>query len=166
MKRGYKIALLIGMVATTAVILSVITQLPTSAQAIRSPTITTIRIAPESSDPGADTDFEPKVTTVVIGVSNTVKWINTDNVVTWIRADNKNFDPGFFAATEIPGGTTTTLPSGEIVSTPSDLSTKIPNVLAPGEYFEYTFTVPGEYGFHGKPWQHGTIIVLPPQGGG
>ena len=47
----------------------------------------------------SSTTFEPKVTKVVIGVNNTVRWVNKDTVPTWIEADN-NADPNFYNATK------------------------------------------------------------------
>lgn len=38
-------------------------------------------------------------------------------------------------------------------------ATKGSVLLPPGEAYEFTFTRPGEYGHHGKPWQQGTVIV-------
>ena len=87
---------------------------------------------------GNDATFVPRVMKVVIGVNNTVRWENNDTVPTWLTADNES-DPDFFNATKdgIP--------------------------LFPDKAYEYTFTKVGEFGFHGKPWQRGTVIVLPSQ---
>lgn len=74
-------------------------------------------------------NFEPRIITVVIGVNNTVAWINQDVVPNTVVADN----------------------NGE------------PDPLMQGEEFRYTFTRPGEFGYHSEPhpWMRGTVIVLP-----
>lgn len=36
------------------------------------------------------------------------------------------------------------------------------NLMDTGDSFLYTFTTPGEIGYHGKPWLRGTVIVLEP----
>ena len=84
---------------------------------------------------------------VVIGVNNTVRWINQDSVINWVAADNYT-DPSFHAAAPDPSS---------IMGTPN-------NVLLPGHTFEYTFTKPGTIGYHGKPLQRGIVEVLPAGG--
>lgn len=63
-----------------------------------------------------------------------IKWVNDDTVPAMLRADDDS-DPEFYRAT-------------------SNL------LIEPGGSFEYTFTKPGEYGFHGRPWQHGIVEIL------
>lgn len=82
--------------------------------------------------------FVPQEIRVVIGVNNTVRWVNQDIAAALVGADNYT-DQDFFNATK-------------------DLVYIMPNGT-----FEYTFTKPGEIGYHGKPWQRATVIVLPSQ---
>ncbi len=82
--------------------------------------------------------FEPNPIKVVIGVNNTVRWVNQDVVAAWIEADNES-DPAFYNAT------------------------KDSVFIPPNETFEYTFTKAGEFGYHGRPWQRATVVVLPSQ---
>jgi plastocyanin len=93
-----------------------------------------IKLPEGASESGAT--FEPQVVRVILGVNNTVVWINEDRVSTWIEADNDN-DPVFFKETSNP------------------------SLLSRGDAIQYTFTKVGEYGFHGKPHQRGTVVVLP-----
>ena len=75
---------------------------------------------------------------MVIGVNNTVRWVNQDVVTAWIAADNES-DPAFYNAT------------------------KDPVFILPNKTFDYTFVKTGEFGYHGKPWQRATVVVLPSQ---
>lgn len=86
----------------------------------------------------AETNYEPEVIKVVIGINNTVRWMNQDVTSHSVRADDEG-DPDFHSATQ-------------------------DNFLAPGETFEYTFTKPGAFGYHGvpHPWMRGTVVVLEP----
>lgn len=88
-------------------------------------------------------NFEPAVIKVVIGINNTVGWINEDTISIAIVADDKS-DPAFYDATY------------------DDTNDRPKVLLEPGEIFEFTFTRPGEFGYHGEPqpWKHGTVIVL------
>lgn len=81
-------------------------------------------------------NFEPETITVVIGVNNTVTWINEDNVGVGIRAGDTT-DPAFFNETE-----------------DSDM-------LGPNETFSFTFTKPGKFTYYSVPGphRHGTIVV-------
>jgi len=81
-------------------------------------------------------NFEPAVIRVVIGVNNTVQWINQDDTLHSIRAVDEG-DPDFYGATK-------------------DI------FLMPGETFEYTFTKPGRLDYHMEPHPHrkGTVVVL------
>lgn len=81
--------------------------------------------------------FDPQVIRVVIGLNNTVRWTNQDIAANWIEANSYD-DPDFANATLTP------------------------RLIHPGESFEYTFNKVGEFGYHGKPHQLGTVIVLPP----
>lgn len=81
-------------------------------------------------------NFEPAIIKVVIGINNTVQWINLDVTLHSVRADDEG-DPDFYRATQ-------------------DI------FLNPGETFEYTFTKPGRLDYHMEPhpWMKGTVIVL------
>jgi plastocyanin len=103
-----------------------------------------IVIIPEGSslaDQGHN--FEPAVITVIIGVNNTVRWVNQDITFSTIKADNMS-DQEFWNATNL------------------DESSNLDQLLSPGETFEYTFTKPGQFGYHSEPHPHlhGTVIVL------
>lgn len=106
-------------------------------------------IIPEGlSDASSGKTFQPEVIKLVIGVNNTVRWINQDTVAHRITADIDD-DPDFQAAAPyFP----TTKPIGEL---------HMSNTLQRGESFEYTFNKPGEFGYHSKPWARGKVIVLP-----
>jgi plastocyanin len=109
-------------------------------------TIALVTIPEGASDSQSGKTFEPQTITVVIGVNNTVRWINQDTSMYFIEADNDRYDPAFYHATEIPSS--------------NSKAEATDNVLMPNEYFEYTFTKPGEYGYHSKPWMRGTVIVM------
>jgi plastocyanin len=96
-----------------------------------------IVVIPEGAySPESGKTYEPQVIRVVIGMNDTVRWVNQDITANWIEADN-NDDPDFANVTLNP------------------------KLLAPGESFEYSFTKAGQFGYHGKPWQRGTVIVVP-----
>ena len=91
--------------------------------------ISKVIIAEGSSLESAErNNFEPTHIRVVIGVSNTVQWINQDVVPHSIEADDEG-DCDFCRATQ-------------------DI------FLIPGATFEYTFTKPGELDYHGLPHSH------------
>lgn len=81
-------------------------------------------------------NFEPETITVVIGVNNTVTWVNEDTVPVGVSADNRS-DPDFFNATQS-------------------------KFLMPDETFAFTFGEPGTFGYHAEPgpWRQGTVRVL------
>lgn len=87
---------------------------------------------------GADTTlrFEPQVLTVLSGVNNTVRWINESDTPALIAADNEQGDPAFYHATE------------NFVT------------IMPHHSYEYTFTGLGKIGYHGRPSERGSVIVL------
>lgn len=87
-------------------------------------------------------NFEPQVITIVIGINNTVRWINQDSIPSSVMADS---DAAFINATHDSSGN----PTEE-------------SFLLPGESFQYTFTKPGEFGYHSVPHPQlkGTVIVL------
>jgi plastocyanin len=82
--------------------------------------------------------YKPDIIKVVIGVNNTVVWVNSDTVPAFLEADNAS-DPKFYNATK------------DFV------------LIDPNKSFSFTFTMAGEFGYHGKPWQRGMVIVMPHQ---
>lgn len=105
----------------------------------------TVIIPKGSSLPTSEhNNFEPAAIKVVVGVNNTVRWVNQDITSSSIRADNMS-DPEFYKATHLDD---------------EDDSVKL--LLEPGDTFEFTFTMAGKFGYHSEPHphKHGTIIVL------
>jgi plastocyanin len=105
---------------------------------------TTIKIIRGASDPNNPEFLVPKVAVVVIGMNNTVQWVNEDVVPHTVTSDTRYTDPisgDFNILTQVEGG-----------------------FILGGKTFEFTFTEPGEYGYHGEPhpWIQGTIIVKEP----
>jgi plastocyanin len=93
-------------------------------------------VIPEGASSQSPTkNFEPSIIRVVIGSNSTVRWINQDSVPALIGADNES-DPAFYNATK------------DYV------------FIGSNKTFEYTFTKAGEFGYHGRPWQRGTVIVV------
>jgi plastocyanin len=111
------------------------------------PRVVTV-VIPEgsSSESSEHNNFEPSVITVVIGVNNTVRWINEDTVPSTVLASSDG-DPDFLRATEEKRN--------------SDNPFLMPN----GDTFEYTFTKEGRFDYHSEPhpWKQGAVIVLPQQ---
>lgn len=109
--------------------------------------ITTIRIVEGASSESNPEFMVPQVATVVIGVNNTVRWINEDNVPHTITSDSDYRDPvsGLFDSRERP-----TDEGGAFVM--------------PGQDYEFTFTKSGQIDYHHEPhpWVQGTIIVREP----
>jgi len=105
--------------------------------------VTLVTIVEGASLATSDKTFEPKIIKVIIGVNNTVRWVNQDVTFNTIIADNMS-DQEFWKATN------------------PDESSNVDQLLSPGETFEYTFTKPGQFGYHGEPHPHmrGTVIVL------
>lgn len=145
MKKGYFFTLVTA-VLSIAIASYSMNYLQSTAQPVKSPVVAKIELPEGSWEIESGKNFEPRVITVVLGVNNTVQWVNSDFGLTFIEADNES-DPAFYAVTEIKQDARLT-----------DVS--LPNVLKTGESFEYTFTTPGEFGYHGKPWQRGTVVVL------
>ena len=87
-------------------------------------------------------NFEPAVIKVVIGVNNTVRWVNEDNVASRITAGDETY-PEFWRATNDDNA----------------------RLLLHGDSFEFTFTIPGEFEYHSVPHPHkrGTVIVSEPE---
>ncbi|SRR5579875_31819 len=83
---------------------------------------------------GNGQNYHPALIVVVIGVNNTVVWVNNDNTAHTVTARS------------VPNGATM-FNSGNI---------------AIGQTYEYTFTVPGNYTYYCEyhPWMVGKVVVL------
>jgi plastocyanin len=124
----------VGIGLAVGVVLIVIVSLIFDGQSIPLGNKFSLVVIPNNAT-GTESSFEPKIIKVVIDVNNTVRWVNQDTVPAMIEADNDS-DPDFYNVTK-----------GFVF-------------IMPNKTFEYTFTKVGEFGYHGKPWQHGTVIVL------
>jgi plastocyanin len=98
---------------------------------------TTIIITPGSENQASHNTYSPDTATVIIGINNTVQWINQADVGNTIVSD-------------IP-----TMQDGK----PFDSD----GVIKPGQSYVLTFTEPGTFTYHTEPhpWMKGTVIVLP-----
>ena len=107
-----------------------------------------VRILEGASLQSSPKFLEPQNATVILGINNTVLWMNEDNVPQAITSDSDYKDPvsGKFDTRERP----------EAAGGP---------FIMPRQTYEFTFTQPGRYGYHGEPhpWLQGTIIVLDAQ---
>jgi plastocyanin len=86
-------------------------------------------------------NFEPSNLKVLIGVNNTVRWVNKDY----------------------------TLHTISILSSPNNSSTFESGPIFQGGSLEYTFAVPGQYAYYcpwHPGWMRGTVTVLAPKGEG
>jgi plastocyanin len=72
-----------------------------------------------------------------------VRWVNYDSTYHYIEADNDT-DLNFYRET-----------------TYANPEANRRNLMDTGDSFLYTFTTPGEIGYHGKPHLRGTVIVEP-----
>ena len=111
----------------------------------RQPAISTVVFVNDASLPDTPNNgIEPKVITVIIGVNNTVRWVNQDTIPHGIPTpdDDGQTDPYFFKAVQT-----------EMEKHP---------FLSPRESFEYTFTVPGKIDYHmvPHPQMKGAVLVL------
>jgi plastocyanin len=144
---GYRAILLI-----VALVFGVLfTLLYVSAVLPSTPAVVTVIIPNGSSMSTSEhNNFEPAIIKVVIGMNNTVRWLNEDIVLGSVVADNED-DPLFFNATNME------TPTYDI----NDNSGKN-NFILPGQFFDFTFTKPGEFGYHSEPGPHrrGTVIVM------
>ncbi len=109
--------------------------------------VTTVIIPQGAEDQSSGKNYDPQYIRVIIGVNNTVRWINDDFTMNSVVADNSS-DPDFYDVTNRFSAVME--------------NAKMPNFLKPGESFEYTFTKPGYFGYHGvpHPWQRGWVLVL------
>ncbi|MGI0060926.1 MAG: cupredoxin domain-containing protein [Nitrosotalea sp.] len=182
------LAIIIGSIGVTVAILAIVTfdqstspaPLDTSQTSNMTQSISTVVIPKDSEDQSSGKNYEPQYLVVVLGVNNTVRWENHSNSTQWIVADNSS-DSNFAAVTPYsenymppsdikllsdlyagsvyvkqilePDGKKTTLYTATI---------KSQNYLMPGKSFEYTFTTPGTFGYHGRPLERGSVTVLPP----
>jgi len=105
-----------------------------------SPQVTTVIIPKASEDLASGNNFEPRLVVVLLGINNTVRWVNEAVTGNTVVADNQD-DPIFWKATNSPSK--------------SDLML--------GKSFNFTFTKVGEFGYHGEPhpWLRGWVLVLP-----
>lgn len=90
-------------------------------------------------DPQSGKTFDPSSVKVVIGINNTVRWTNKASTQDTLVSDGFKESNSFG---EIFGGST----------------------LRPGDTYEFTFTKPGTFGYHGttNSWNKGKVIVLLP----
>jgi plastocyanin len=107
----------------------------------RSANVSTVIIPKDSDDPSSGKNYEPRYLTVVLGVNNTVQWINEADTPNTIVADTYN--------------------------QPDPLFEKGPyshEIIRPGKSFNFTFTKPGEFQYDTEPhpWLYGWVLVLPP----
>jgi plastocyanin len=112
--------------------------------------ISVVTIPKGASNPAAQLNYEPRTIRVVIGINNTVEWINQDSVAHSMTSDTNYVDPV----------------SGPFNSfDPAHLSETGNGFLNPSKTFNFTFTEPGTYGYHGEPhpWMRGMVIVVPLQ---
>ena len=102
--------------------------------------ISTVVIPKGSSDPNSGKNYEPRYLLVVLGVNNTVRWINEDDVPDTIVADTYNQPDPLFEKGPYSKG-----------------------VIMSGKSFNFTFTKIGEYQYDTEPhpWLYGWVVVLP-----
>lgn len=95
-----------------------------------------------SDNPSGKTEnnISPQIIKVKIDKNNTVRWENSGSSLTSIQADYASYFDFFYR-------------------TNFDIYNS--STLLPGKSFEFTFGKEGTFGYHGKPWQRGTVIVLP-----
>jgi plastocyanin len=105
-----------------------------------SPQTSTIIIPKDSEDPNSGKNFEPQYLVVVLGLNNTVRWLNEAIVGNTVVADNQD-DPLFWNATNYPFN----------------------GIIIDGKSLNFTFTKLGEFGYHAEPhpWLQGSVLVLP-----
>ena len=97
-----------------------------------------------------DQTFTPNVVTVYVGYNSTVIWVNNDTVLHTVTANASSPDPAFNSWGPISAPYNNIQPAGQA-----------------GDTLNYTFTVPGTYGYYCSyhPWMIGTIIVKPAPAG-
>jgi plastocyanin len=104
-----------------------------SVNVINPPLSADIIIPAGASDPNGNATFTPREATVVLGLNNTVVWLNQNN------------------------NPETIVGSGNL---PGDFG-KVRNLIQPGESWAYTFTEEGTYHYFSDihPWLQGTVVV-------
>lgn len=104
-----------------------------SINVINPPLSADIIIPAGASDPNGNVTFTPRETTVVLGLNNTVVWLN------------QNSNP----ETIVGGG-----------NSPTGFG-KVRNLIQPGESWAYTFTEEGTYDYFSDihPWLQGIVVV-------
>lgn len=121
--------------ATVAIALFLVSGLTSVLPLASAQSVVVVTIPQGAGVPGAPLGYSPDKITVMIGVNNTVKWINGDN------------------GTETGAAHTVTSVSGN-----GSLSS---GYMAPDASYNYTFTAPGTYRYmctyHS--WMTGTVIV-------
>ena len=95
---------------------------------------TTVLIPPGSENQNSNKTYSPNIVMVTIGVNNTVRWVNQADVGNSVVSDILVEQGGKMFSSDYIG---------------------------PGHSYEFTFTNPGTYHYHGAPhpWQLGTVIV-------
>lgn len=98
---------------------------------------TTVIISPGSENQASPHTYSPDVVTVVLGVNNTIRWVNQADVANTIVPDMPLIQNG--------------------KSFGSD------GIIKPDQSYTFTFTEPGTFSYHTEPhpWMKGTVIVLP-----
>lgn len=146
MKDNNGLPVLTGLGTGIAFIISFILFSPLLPDDVTAREVATV-VIPDGASLESNPDFfVPKVIKVMIGVNNTVRWVSQDEVPHDIASNTDYRDPysgrfNTYASADLLGG-----------------------FIMPGETYEFTFTKPGEYPYHGEPhpWMQGTVIVLPP----
>ncbi|MDE2589190.1 MAG: hypothetical protein KGL95_05950, partial [Patescibacteria group bacterium] len=102
--------------------------------------VSTIIIPKGSSDPSSEKNYEPRYLIVVLGVNNTVRWINEDDAPDTIVSDTYHQPDPLFEN--------------------GPYSKK---AIMSGKSFNFTFTKIGEYQYDTEPhpWLYGWVLVLP-----
>lgn len=130
---GVAIAVVIGLVINAS--------MPRNTYAsdiLHPPQSVNVKIPANTWDVDANTAPDPKEIRVVLGVNNTVIWVNTGDDPERIAGEDE----------EIPFG-------------------KVKNLIQPGESWAFTFTEKGRYDYLSviHPWFRGTVIVEEKTGG-
>jgi plastocyanin len=102
------------------------------------PQSVTVTIPPNSYDVNSNPRPDPQVVRVVLGVNNTVIWVNTGEGMESISGEDESISFG-----------------------------KVKSLIQPGESWSFTFTEKGRYDYFSyiHPWFRGTVIVEEKTGG-
>ena len=97
---------------------------------------TTVIISPGSENQASPNTYSPNITTVVLGINNTVRWVN--------QADVGN----------------TIVPDMPLIQNGKSFGSD--GIIKPDQSYTFTFTEPGTFTYHTEPhpWMKGTVIVL------